>query len=474
MKAARYALVLAAFLSLGVPLIATGAGKTSATGTRTEILPGRPKAAKGIDPKPISDNVKKGTAYLVKHQQPDGGWGEGEESASMGASGKMINVSNVADTSIAVLSLFRAGSTPSTGTHSKSVLKGIEFVIAAVEKSDDDSLFVTDVRGTRVQSKIGVYVDTFLSSLVLAEVKGTMPDAKGEKRLTAALEKVVRKIEKNQQADGTYSGNSGWASVLSTGLAGKSLNRAAQAGVDVDDRALARSEKMAVASYDTKSGAFKSAGSTGAGAPSDAGVAIYNVSAQVANLSESVNTSASVEKEMQQVLADPKAPKKAKDEARKRIDSIEATRKVSDQATKSTIARLGEAGFVSGFGSNGGEEFLSYMNISESLVQKGGKDWEKWDREISANLNRVQNGDGSWSGHHCITGRTFVTSTALLVLTADRLGVNAAGVSTASLDPKVIEKVEKKTDKTDQKTDVATKEPSWYEKLWSGGDEKEK
>ena len=465
MKAARYALVLAAFLSLGVPLIATGAGRT-----RTELLPSRPAAAKGIDPKPISDNVKKGTAFLAKHQQPDGGWGEGEESASMGSHGKMVNVSNVADTSIAVLSLFRAGSTPSSGAHSANVLKGVEFVIDAIEKSDDDSLFVTDVRGTRVQSKIGVYVDTFLSSLVLAEVKGTMPDAKSETRLTAALEKVVRKIEKNQQADGTYTGNSGWASVLSTGLAGKSLNRAAQAGIDVDDRALERSEKMAVSSYDTKSGGFKGTGATGAGAPSDAGVAIYNVSAQVANLSESVNTSASVEKEMQQVLADPKAPKKAKDEAKSRIASIEETRKVSEQATKSTIARLSEDGFVNGFGSNGGEEFLSYMNISESLVQKGGKDWQKWDREISANLNRVQNADGSWSGHHCITGRTFVTSTALLVLTADRLGVNQAGKSTASLDP-----VEKKDDKKDaKKTDVAAKDASWYEKLWGSDDKKSK
>lgn len=466
MKAARYALVLAAFLSFGVPLIATGAGKTSATGTRTEVLPGRPTAAKGIDPKALSGNVKKGTAFLAKHQQPDGGWGEGEESASMGANGKMVNVSNVADTSIAVLSLFRSGSTPSSGTHSANVLKGIEFVIDAVEKSDADSLFVTDVRGTRVQSKIGVYVDTFLSSLVLAEVKGTMPDAKSEKRLTAALEKVVRKIEKNQQADGTYAGNSGWASVLSTGLAGKSLNRAAQAGIDVDDKALERNEKMAVASYDSKAGSFKTAGSMGAAAPSDAGVAIYNVSAQVSSLSESVNTSNAVEKEMKQVLEDPKAPKKAKDEAKTRLASIEETRKVNDQATKTTIARLSEDGFVNGFGSNGGEEFLSYMNISESLVQKGGKDWEKWDREISANLNRVQNADGSWSGHHCITGRTFVTSTALLVLTADRLGVNPAGKSTASLDP-----IEKKGDKKDEKkTDVAAKDAAWYEKLWGSGE----
>ena len=65
--------------------------------------------------------------------------------------------------------------------------------------------------------------------------------------------------------------------------------------------------------------------------------------------------------------------------------------------------------FIAGFGSNGGEEFLSYMNIGESLVVKGDDAWKSWDKSISENLNRVQNSDGSWSGHDCITGRTFCT-----------------------------------------------------------------
>ena len=84
------------------------------------------------------------------------------------------------------------------------------------------------------------------------------------------------------------------------------------------------------------------------------------------------------------------------------------------------IARLDDKQFIAGFGSNGGEEFLSYMNIGESLVVKGDKTWKTWDKSISENLSRVQNNDGSWSGHHCITGRTFCTSAALLVLMVDR------------------------------------------------------
>ena len=76
--------------------------------------------------------------------------------------------------------------------------------------------------------------------------------------------------------------------------------------------------------------------------------------------------------------------------------------------------------FVAGFGSNGGEEFLSFLNISEALLIKGGKDWTDWDAKMTAGLEKAQDKDGSWSGQHCITGKTFCTSAALLVLMADR------------------------------------------------------
>ena len=50
---------------------------------------------------------------------------------------------------------------------------------------------------------------------------------------------------------------------------------------------------------------------------------------------------------------------------------------------------------------------------------------------MTGNLDRIQNSDGSWSGHHCITGRTFCTSTALLVLMADRSPIPATSEAKA-------------------------------------------
>ena len=40
-----------------------------------------------VEPKPLSRNVKKGLDWLVEHQLPGGGWGQGEESAQMRGNG---------------------------------------------------------------------------------------------------------------------------------------------------------------------------------------------------------------------------------------------------------------------------------------------------------------------------------------------------------------------------------------------------
>jgi hypothetical protein len=81
------------------------------------------------------------------------------------------------------------------------------------------------------------------------------------------------------------------------------------------------------------------------------------------------------------------------------------------------------------------------MNIAEMLVVKGGDEWEKWDKSMATNLGRVQNQDGSWSGDHCITGRTFCTSAALLTLMADRAPVPAVAQANASDESKTSTRV---------------------------------
>jgi hypothetical protein len=41
---------------------------------------------------------------------------------------------------------------------------------------------------------------------------------------------------------------------------------------------------------------------------------------------------------------------------------------------------------------------------------------------MKAKLVKLQNQEGSWAGHHCITGRVAVTSAAVLTLLVERSG----------------------------------------------------
>jgi hypothetical protein len=400
--------------------------------------PAEPKTGQGsktwttaVEPKPLSQNAKKGLDWLVEHQLPGGGWGQGEESAQMGGSGSLKDTSNVADTCIAVLALIRSGSTPREGLYRDSIVKGIRYVRLQVEESDAQSISVTSVQGTRVQQKLGPNIDTFLASILLAEVKGRMPDEASEKVADLALHKVLGKIERHQKQDGSFDGQ-GWAPILAQAMCGKGINRARQAGARVSNMALARAENGAKLAFQasepataTPSRTTFSSGSSGRMAGmmgGSAGVELYSRAASVGVLSDSANTNKVVAEALREKAANSK-DKEERAQAQQQLAKIADAEKVQHVAQAALNERLADKQFVAGFGSNGGEEFLSYMNIAESLVVKGGDEWKRWDAEMTQNLNRVQNGDGSWSGHHCITGRTFCTSTALLVLMADRTPV---------------------------------------------------
>lgn len=381
--------------------------------------PPEAKPARAVmQPKPLGAAVEKGLAWLVEHQLPNGGWGQGEESTQMGMGAELKSVANVADTSMAALALLRSGTTPKAGRHSASLRRGVEFVLREIEASDQDSLYVTQIRGTRVQSKIGPYVDTFVAATLLAEVKGKMPDAPAEARLGRALAKVLAKIERNQRKDGTFS-NEGWAPVLSQAMAAKGLNRAAQAGAKVDEQVLQRVEENAKQSFDASRGMA----AVGAGS---AGVELYGTAAGLGALGDSVSTREQKVAKVQGELAAAPPSEENRRKAKQEMDALAAAEKAHDTALAANLRRLKDPSFVAGFGSNGGEEFLSYMLVSETLRAEGGAAWEEWDASMAKNLARVQNDDGSWTGHHCITGRTFCTAAALLVLMADRAPVPLA------------------------------------------------
>ena len=92
--------------------------------------PARDKACwvTAVDPKPLSENVRRGLKWLVEQQHPNGGWSQGEESRQMGGAGPSAKP-NVGDTCAAALALIRSGSTPSQGPYADAIGKALGFIM---------------------------------------------------------------------------------------------------------------------------------------------------------------------------------------------------------------------------------------------------------------------------------------------------------------------------------------------------------
>jgi hypothetical protein len=89
------------------------------------------------------------------------------------------------------------------------------------------------------------------------------------------------------------------------------------------------------------------------------------------------------------------------------------------QRNQTAMAMLRSDAVLEGFGSNGGEEYLSYMMTSESLFLTDRNEYAAWHRKMAGRLASIQNANGSWSGHHCITSPVFCTAAVVLMLTTE-------------------------------------------------------
>lgn len=311
----------------------------------------------------------RGAAWLERVQHSDGGWGSGAWGDN-----RLEVPSDAATTSVAVLALLRdaAGS----GRHSAAITAGVHFLVRAVETAPRGEARLNTPTGTQPQYKLGPLVDTHLTALALGEVSGRL-DGETNRRVLAALDTVVGKVQRAQQANGAFEAG-GWAPVLSSSVAAMGLMRAQDAGVAVDQAVLARADAYQAANVNYGGGTFE--------ASDGAGVELYAVAG-------AMRTSTAAKAQGRGGMA----------------PAAEATTRRLDANTDA---------LVNGFGSVGGEEMLSYMMISDALAEAGGRRWTDWEGRMGGYLAGIQNADGSWAGHHCITSATFVTAVAVMTLAA--------------------------------------------------------
>ena len=171
--------------------------------------------------------------YLLSAQQSDGGWASGSWSAEQAQS-------DVATTALVTLAILRDGDKANLG----AVKKGAHFISQAVIHSDPSSPQVRTPQGTQPQAKLGQLADTHFAALALSELVGRL-DGDADREVRKALDLAVKKVELAQKGDGSFDGQ-GWAPVLSSSVAVRSLYNAQAAGVAVDEKVLDRAEDWQV------------------------------------------------------------------------------------------------------------------------------------------------------------------------------------------------------------------------------------
>ena len=344
-------------------------------------------------PAPMSTAVDKGARWLASVQGADGGWGQDGGEPSSARPGERLESSgnDVANTAVAALALLQAGR-----QYQPQVERALAFILQRVEASPVDGLAITDREGTQIQRKLGPCIDTFLSAMLLSQIDGRASTPALNARVRKGLQKTVAKIEKHQQSDGSWNMAGGWAPVLGTSMASRSLFVAQNKGVAVDAAVMKRAEAYTVSALTAPPPATAGAAGTGRSAGGTF-VASSAAPAEAAGV-----------------------PLYQKAQALEQLSRTEADRAKNAREIRAIQGQLADADFVGGFGSMGGEELFSYLNISDSMKRVGGDGWSKWHTNITQKILGLQNNDGTWAGHHCITGRVAMTSAAILNLTVDR------------------------------------------------------
>jgi hypothetical protein len=226
---------------------------------------------------------------------------------------------------------------------------------------------ITSQVQTQLQNKIGRHAHTFFATLMLSQVIGEGWDDRPVRR---ALTKLVDAISGSQTSDGHW-GQQSWAPTLGTVMGWVALRGAHGAGFRVEASANKTADHL-----------------------------VRQMQQQLAENQHSW---------MHQLYKNATGIRVLYAMG---LDNEPVAKRAFEDVL--TLINTGNTPFTQA----GGEEYLSFHLITETMLQKQGRDWARWYPTVRDKLIGVQNRDGSWTGHHCITSRTFCTAASVLVLSA--------------------------------------------------------
>lgn len=377
-------------------------------------------------PAEVLASEDRGYAWLIKAQNNDGGFAAGNH-ARQDVMDPHASPSDPATTAMVSMALLRAGSTPDAARFGHVLARTTEFLLKSVEGSPKEALNITPLTGTQIQVKLGQHIDVALTAQYLSNLIGRVSanDAR-QGRWMNALNTCTAMIQRAQTANGSVQG-SGWAGVLQSSFAANALESAKHAGAEVNKDALKQARAFQKGNFDANTGTVVT--------DAAAGVTLYAVSG-------STRSSAKEARRAEEVLAEAKREGRVQAEEPVSPAALQKAGMSRDEAERTNTAyqvynaakvRAQANEVITGFGNNGGEEFLSYLQTGEALIINKDQSWRNWYAATTARLVDIQHENGSWNGHHCITSPVFCTATALLILSVnnDIEALVAQGATTA-------------------------------------------
>ncbi len=355
----------------------------------------------------IQSAIDEGLEWLEKAQHPDGGWGAGFH-RNQGEMNPHKVPADPATTAMVAMSLLRSGSSPNQGPYAKQLMQATKFLLNAVEQAEPHQP-ITKLRGTQIQNKLGQNIDLVLTTQYFTNLLDQLEESdKLYEPLFIAINKSVDMVQMKMDENGRAKG-SGWAGVLQSAFATNALESAAAQGAAVDIEVLNRSKAYQTNNYDHSNESVETR--------DGAGVMLYSVSG-------SVRANAVDARKAKQIIAEANESgileeKEISYDNLKRVGLSEKDAMKFSTAVKvydSAKRKAQDKNVMKGFGNNGGEEFMSFLQTGESLIINNDESWTDWYEQVAANLNNIQNRDGSWNGHHCITSPVFCTATCLMIL----------------------------------------------------------
>lgn len=364
--------------------------------------------------KPLPSYLEKSLTWLAEAQAENGGWGAGSHAMQNIRDPKAVQT-DPATTAYVAMALLRAGNTLKTGSHSQQLTKATNYLLQTVNDAPQNHPNITTTTGTQPQQKLGQNIDVAMTVQYFARlIPHIQDDPVLAERVGAAMDFCIQRLQGTQMVDGSWNAG-GWAPVLNSAMANNALELSEQVGRKVDVVALEKSRQYQSDNVSSDDG-------VGVATDKAAGIQLYALaSAQraTANDAKAVkeamvesNSPASAAPALDEVVVVMEQKGYSKKEAKRMASSYISNQKAGEMLQRDDV--------LSGFGNNGGEEFLSYMMTSESLVATDDKEWDNWHKRMNGLFEKIQNPDGSWSGHHCITSPVFCTAAVIMTLGADR------------------------------------------------------